>query len=176
MRKAGLLVVLVPVLAAVPAAARASQGGGEIHGAYSILHDNDSDETFSSGLLVGVGFSVSREVSVIGEFSRHSKDFKSGNLNVLNVSVKTYMGGLRFGRGFYAQFLVGGVSGSVGLFGLTASSKSYFGIQPGVGVDLPLTDVVSLRVGGDYRLVFAEDKNSGEWRGHVGIAFHLGRR
>lgn len=174
MRKACLLAVLAAVLA-LPT--RPAEALGEIHGGYSLLRDRNSSETYTNGLLLGVGFSMGREVMVVGEFSRHSKDFKTANgLNVLTISIKSYMGGLRFGSGFYAQFLVGGVSAGGQLFGISAESQSRFAIQPGVGIDAPLSDAVALRFGGDYRLVFAESKNASEWRGHVGIVFRFGRR
>jgi len=173
MRKACLLALLA-VLLILPT--RPAEASGEIHGGYSLLRDSNSDETFTNGLLLGVGFSVGREVTVVGEFSRHSKDFKAGNVNVVTVEVKSYMAGLRFGGGFYAQFLVGGVSAGGQIFGISAESESRFGIQPGVGFDAPLSDAVAFRFGGDYRLVFGENKNASEWRGHVGVVFRFGRR
>jgi hypothetical protein len=163
---AGSLLWVSPAVAETPVV--------DLYAGYSILNDEDFEETFTKGFVVSAAFSVSDSVAIPVEFSWHSKDFEFLDRDALAVGVKSYMAGFRFGRRFYAQVLAGGVTGNVEISGFGSESESNFALQPGLGLDLKL-GVVGVRLGADYRRVFS-DPGVNEWRGHAGLVLYLGSR
>jgi hypothetical protein len=51
-----------------------------------------------------------------------------------------------------------------------------FSLQPGIGIVLPLSESLGLGIGGDYRLVFAEEEKAHEFRAHAGLVLRFGSR
>ena len=165
--------LLGTLLLAAPAAAQTPVA--DIYAGYSILHDSDLGETFTKGFVLSLGFSISDSVAIPLEFSWHSKDREVLDQDLVTTSIKSYMAGLRFGRTFYVQVLAGGASLGLDIPGFDGSQTN-FALQPGLGFDIPLGGSAGIRIGGDYRRIFADDGGLDEWRGHAGLVFRLGSR
>ncbi|HEY3120575.1 MAG TPA: hypothetical protein VGL15_08125 [Vicinamibacteria bacterium] len=77
----------------------------------------------------------------------------------------------------WVQALAGGTRASV-KFSVdgTSNSETHFSIQPGVGIDLRVTDAIALRAGGDYRRIFITGGGVNEYRAHGGLVFYFGTR
>lgn len=168
-----LSLALASLLLAAPAMAQTPVA--DLYAGYSILYDDEIEETFTTGFVASLGFSLSDSVAIPLEFSWHSKDLELFDEDVATASLKTYMAGFRFGRRFYAQVLAGGVTGNVDIAGLGSESETDFVLQPGIGIDIPFGSTVGFRLGGDYRRIFS-DEAVNEWRGHVGLVLYLGSR
>jgi hypothetical protein len=140
---------------------------GTVYAGYSLLKDSDIDDVFTTGFVGDLTLNVGESLAVPLEFSWHSQTYEGVDLSVL-----TYMGGLRLGGKVYTQFLAGAAKAEGG-----SASTTRFAIQPGIGIDMDVTDKLSIRVGGDYRLIMKkedEDENATEWRGHAGLVFSFG--
>ena len=89
-------------------------------------------------------------------FNRSEEDYCSPILTVCDVGIQTVglMIGPRvhFGSGFV--HVLGGVSRSLRKVGFFAHTATNLALQPGVGVDMPMTDNTAFRIQADYPLVF----------------------
>jgi opacity protein-like surface antigen len=162
----GALLIAAPVAAQTPVA--------DIYAGYSILNDDELEETFTTGLVLSLAFSVSDNWSIPLEYSWHKKDLEVLDEDVASVTIQSYMGGFRYGRSFYIQVLAGAATAGVDFLGVD-ESETEFAIQPGLGFDVPVGSSVAIRIGGDYRRIFS-DPGVNEWRGHAGLVFRLGSR
>jgi len=177
MRQLKWIVALTFVAAIVASPVVAAEYTGSVYAGYSLLNDTDLKETFTKGLVADVAFNVTDSVSVPVEFSWHTKSVDFLGFGLADVTYKTYMGGLRLGGSVYTQVLAGGASASGHVLGLDTGSTTKFALQPGVGIDLPVAEKISVRVGGDYRIIFSNETNTDnlkQWRGHAGIVLHFG--
>jgi hypothetical protein len=161
---------------ATPALAQEEKGNVAV--SYSILHDSDVSETFPMGWLFAVQGNVMPQLAIVGEVGGNYKTVDVFGTD-LSLRVHSFMGGIKFqgpspkATGF-AQFLVGGVSGSASILG-ESDSGTAIAFQPGGGVDIKLTPAVGLRVQGDYRILRDEGESSSEFRFAVGAVFGFGK-
>jgi outer membrane protein with beta-barrel domain len=162
----GSLLFAAPAVAQTPVA--------DLYVGYSVLNDDEIDETFTKGFVASLAFSIGDTVAIPLEFSWHSKDLEVFDEDVASLSVTTYMAGFRFGRRFYIQVLAGGATAK-GEAGAVSADTTEFALQPGFGFDLPIGNTLAIRLGGDYRRIFS-DPGVNEYRGHIGLVFYLGHR
>jgi hypothetical protein len=163
MQRVVLALVMVGCFVPTAAFAQAQQHGDFAFG-YVMMKENGA--TLPLGIAISDAYRLGNKVDLVGEFA-----YASGDVNLLitkvDVSILTGLagvrlsGGSRYGdsvRGF-GQVLVGVVraSGSVGP--LVSGSSSGLGIQPGFGVDVPLTRTMAIRPQMDVLLGRLE----GEW-------------
>ncbi len=166
------------VLLAMPLVA-ADTPKGELMGAYSVLNDRELDETFNVGFVASGAVYLSDSAALVGEVGGNYKTIEG-----IDLSVTTLMGGFKFaGHGSgatpFLQVLAGAAraKGSVGGLGVDVSAtNTKFAVQPGIGLDLRLSDAVDLRIGGDYRRIFTEHEGTNEFRGYAGLVFKIGRK
>ena len=89
-------------------------------------------------------------------FNRSEEDWCSPILTTCDVGIQTVgmVNGPRvhFGAG-YVHVLTG-VSRSLRKIGFFAHTATHFALQPGAGVDVPMTPNTAFRIQGDYRMVF----------------------
>jgi opacity protein-like surface antigen len=162
----------------------------ELLAGYSFMHDTfDGGTNFPVGWTAGMNYNLTPGLGIVGEIggSHKSESFSEAGVGAsADLDVFTFMAGPKFtGRGNrrispYFQALAGlarlsyGVS--VDLFGFSESasdSVTEFAVQPGGGVDILLSDSIALRVGGDYRRIFAEE-GANEFRLVTGVTFSFG--
>jgi opacity protein-like surface antigen len=154
MRRAWPLVLL---LGFVPRAAAAQ--AFEIAGGYAIAHDSRDAVTLPAGWMAGAAIDVSRIFSIVADLSGQYKTIALFNTDA-RLRVHTVMGGLRAtGRlgvaREFAQVIAGLVQTSGSAFGETTTTRS-FALQPGAGIDFPLTRAWAARAELDVRLIAAQ--------------------
>ena len=172
----GVSSVLLALLAAAPVAAQDRKG--DVAFSYSILHDNDLEETFPTGWAFAVNSNLNEIFGVVGEIGGNYKTMDIFGTDV-DLSVHTFMGGPRFRseRGKivpFAQVLLGLARGSYSVLG-ESDSETDFAWQPGGGVDFAVTDRFAVRVQGDYRIINSEESVN-EFRFSVGGVLGFGSR
>ncbi len=156
---------------------------GDFWGGYQFMRDYDRGESFPEGWFVsGAGY-LTNSIAIVGEVagSRWSDTNPDFDLTA-NVDVTSYLGGLRVRRNVgplspFAQILGGGARAKATLTGFgteVTESETALAIQPGGGVDVPLTDQVAARVTLDYRRIFFEGQGTNQIRVAVGIVVGLG--
>jgi hypothetical protein len=151
----------------------------EISGGYSAAHDPRDDVTLRAGWVAGAALSLTRTVSVVGDVSGQYRTVELFATDV-RLSVQTVMGGVRasarLGRLIeFGQVVAGVVHTSGSAFGSTDTGNSV-GVQPGVGVDYPLTDRVAARAQFDVRLIRhqADATNGGhQYRFVAALAYRI---
>lgn len=147
---------------------------------YSILRDQDIEETFSLGWVAAVAGNLNDWFAIVGEVGGNYKSIDILGIDI-DLNVHSFLAGPRFaGRQStkatpFGQILVGAARASGGAFGISAS-RTAFAIQPGGGVDIAVSPNVGIRLQGDYRAIRDEGETSNEFRFAVGVLFRLGRR
>lgn len=186
----------------IPAAASAQESGAppvpavEISGGYTFLRDGLKEGTnFPTGWYASSTVNLNRWFGLVGEATGSYKSNLNLGTEELNSSTDaseyTFMGGPRFaakaGRLMpFGQFLAGAahlrasVDMPMGMPGHFGVSDTQFAFQPGGGVNVLLTDNLSLHLGGDYRCIidFSGDENTytNQLRFLTGFSFNWGAR
>ena len=122
---------------------------------YTYLRDLRTDVDFSKGWMVAAGRKAGPVWAVV-QFDNSSADLGL-IVGEATVSVRSFMAGVAVrGRiGPFREFLqlvVGQVRGRGVLFG-AESSESRFSLQPGIGLDYPITRAIAARLQFDDRLM-----------------------
>jgi Outer membrane protein beta-barrel domain len=177
LRRAGVVLVM-SMLGALPRPAHA-QTPVEISGGYSVAHDPRDDVTLPSGWMAGAAIGLTPALSVVGDVSGQDKTIALLSTDA-RLSVHTLMGGVRasarLGRVTeFGQILAGAVRTSGSAFGSTLTGTSV-GVQPGVGLDYPLTGRLAARAEFDVRLIrHQSDATNGghQFRFVAGVAYRL---
>ncbi|HZR23382.1 MAG TPA: hypothetical protein VFA59_07340 [Vicinamibacterales bacterium] len=143
--------VLVLVMLLIPRIAVA-QPSWEIAGGYSYLDDAPDRTNFPLGWFASGGIGVTQWLTAVGDVSRHAR-------STLGIDLSTYavLGGprasARIGRVTeFGQVLVGLNHASSTVVGIT-SGDSGLAIQPGGGLDYPLSRRFAVRAQVDYRAI-----------------------
>lgn len=166
-------IVTAVFLIGVPSAAVAQNTGVSEFGAgYQFVGDAELDENFPKGWFVSGGGYLTDRVSIVGEVTGSHKGF-----TVVDLNLYTYVGGVRLSYQTgevkpFVQFQAGAArfTTSLEVVGLpNDESRTDFVIQPGGGVDIPLTDRVAARVMVDYRHIFFEREAGKEVRVAAGL-------
>lgn len=163
---------------ALPAAAQQPAPRLDVSVGYVVVRDQDIyGRTFPVGWNVDVATRMTRRLKIVGEVGG-----AYGNLDVLgtrfDLNVHTLMAGPRLsgwqsGRlAPFAHILVGGARNMASVFG-ESSSTTMLALQPGGGVDVRLTDLIGVRIGGDYRLILS---SGAEFRVVIGAVFAVGKK
>ena len=150
-----LLIVLLLLLAPPSAAAQ----DVEIAGGYSLARDPRDAVTLPAGWMAGAAFDLSHIVSVVADASGQYKTVELFDTSA-RLRVHTLMGGVRAAVGVgklreFGQVLAGVVQTSGSAFGATTTYRA-LGIQPGVGIDYPLTRRWAARAELDIRLIASQ--------------------
>ena len=172
---------IVLLLALMPRTASA-QRPVEISGGYSLAHDSRDIVLLPAGWAAGAAFGLTPIFSLVADVSGQYTTITLVDTDV-RLGVQTLMGGVRAsGRiGVFTEFgqlLVGVVRTSGSAFGSTNTASS-FGIQPGIGLDYPLTPAWAARAELDIRLIGDQPdaNNSGyQLRFVAGLVYQIHRR
>ncbi len=175
-----------PVLAQDRSAAEIAGGG------YSFMRDFRVKENFPAGWFASGAYNITSWLAAVGEVAGtyKSQDVTLDSVNYsTNTRLHTFLGGPRYSRRMkrvtpFGQVLVGVAreTGGMTIFRPSiATAETKLAVQPGGGVDIPLTDHLSARLGADYRRIFAkrnntDQKGNNELRLAAGIVVGFSRR
>lgn len=168
-------IVGMVVLLGLSSPVMAQDKKGDVAFSYSVMRDQDLEETFPVGWVVAGAFNLNQWLGVVGEIGGNYKTLDTGLVDI-DLSVHTFLGGARFGgRGStsinpFGQVLVGLGRASGGAAGVSASDTGVV-IQPGVGLDFSLTNRLGVRVQGDYRAIRNDGETTNEFRFAGGVVF-----
>jgi hypothetical protein len=155
----------------------------EVSAGYNFLHidiDEDEDPEELANLPVGwyadVAGNITSTIGVVGQITGNYKTLDIGFGEEADLSIHTFMGGIRAGGGASDVRPFGQV-----LFGVANSrfssdefdideSENDTALQLGAGVNL-MSGGVGLRLGADYIRVFGEDQGTNVFRFGVGVVF-----
>ena len=184
----GLFLLAVPA----PASAQGRSAAEVAGGGYSFVRDYTVKENYPAGWFASGACNVFDWLTAVAEISGTYKsyDFTVGSTNVsTNTRLHTFLGGARHSRRLkgvtaFGQVLAGVAreTGGVKIFRQSLTGpQTKFTLQPGGGVDIPLTDRIGLRLAADYRRIFsdrenADQKNNNELRTAVGVVVGFGSR
>jgi hypothetical protein len=168
------VVVGLSALFSVATPVFAQQSAGDVAIGYSILHDSDVEETFPMGWLFAGGANLGRNVAIVGEAGGNYKTVSVLGTDV-NLRVHSFLGGVRVQNRRtkimpFGQFQVGLAHLAYSVFG-DGDSSNGFAIQPGGGVDIPVTSFMGARLQGDFRMIRADGETTNEFRVGVGLVF-----
>ncbi len=152
MRRALPIVLLLCVLPQPTSA----QTRFEISGGYAVARDPRDEVTLPAGWMAGAALTLTPTLSAVAEVSGQYKTVALFNANA-RLRMLTVMGGLRASGRIgalteFGQVLVGVLCASGSAFGATTAARS-FSVQPGVGLDYPLTKAWAARSELDLRLI-----------------------
>lgn len=180
------------LLLCVPAPVSAQASSGQIAGGgYSFVRDYLAKENLPLGWFASGAYNITDWLAAVGEVSGSYKNydftFDSDTFST-NTRLHSYLGGARYSRRMggmtpFGQVLVGVTreTGGVTLFRQSIGTpQTKLTLQPGGGVDVPLTDRLSARLAADYRRIFAERENTdqkddNQFRFAAGVVVGFGR-
>ena len=160
----------------------------EISGGYQALHA--LDEMLPAGWYVEIARNGNRWFGIVGEVggAYRTKSERISNNQIADVAstLHTFMGGVRLSARLNRRIvlvhpvLIGGAHASVrtdaGAQALR-SSETQFALQPGLGINLAVTQDLDMRVAADYRrVVVGGDRiDENEYRFILGIVLPFGK-
>jgi hypothetical protein len=181
-------VLFVLCLAAGGAATEAQESApaAELQVGYSYLYDDQirvaDSGSFPLGWQAALDFSLSDTLGLVVDASGHykSQDDTTGDGEGVSFSAHGVHAGLRVtgrSRGIqpYLQLLAGVTRVALEIDD-EGDGVTDFSLQPGLGIMFPISESVGIGIGGDYRLVFAEEEKAHEFRAHAGLVFRFGNR
>jgi hypothetical protein len=130
---------------------------------YSFYRDQSDSLSFPAGWMLSGARHATPEIEIVGAISGSHRSDDALGVNVASTTIYTFSAGPKYARRTgsvtaFGQVLVGlGVVRS-STFGVSDSSAG-FALQPGGGVDIPITKTLAFRIGGDVESVHA----SGGW-------------
>jgi outer membrane protein with beta-barrel domain len=143
-----------------------------VAGGYSLVRDNDIDETLNGWVASGTGH-VALSFGITAEAGGTTKALPVLGTTLTYRSL-SFMAGPNFsmrpsGRvTLFGQVLFGGMRGTVGILDQTRS-RTDFALQPGGGADFWMSRTIGIRVGADYRRITAAESVMTQLRFHVGM-------
>lgn len=166
----GLSCGIVLLCAPVPVSAQ-TRPADIAGGGYSFVRDYLVEENFPLGWFASGARRLFDWLDVVGEIAGTYKQREvtfEGDTFSTNTRQHSYLGGVRHTRQMggvipFGQLLVGVTreTGGVSVFRQSiATPQTKLTLQPGGGIDVPLTDRLSARLAADYRRIFAERQNT----------------
>ena len=160
----------------------------EISGGYQALHA--LGETSPAGWYVEIAGNVNRWFGIVGEvggaYRTNSERISNNQIADIASTLHTLMGGVRLTAKLNRRIvlvhpvLVGGAHASVRTDAgaqVLRSSETQFALQPGLGINLAVTEGFGMRVAADYRrVVIGGDRiDDNEYRFILGIVLPFGK-
>jgi len=156
-RFSGACVIALIAAAALPSSATAQTFRPvEIFGGYALAHDARNDISLPAGWLAGGAIGINEWLSAVVDVSGGYKTIDAFGLDIRLSAHGAMIGGrasTRIGRlTEFGQLLVGVVRGRGAAFGFTETTNA-FALQPGGGIDYPLTARFAARGQLDVRFI-----------------------
>jgi hypothetical protein len=131
----------------------------EASGGYALAHDARDQVTLPAGWIAGAAIGLTPAIAAVADVSGQYKTVVLVNADA-RLSVHTLLGGVRASARLgrlteFGQILTGVVRTSGSAFGSTTTVHA-IGLQPGAGVDYPLTPRWAVRAQLDVRLIAAQ--------------------
>lgn len=165
MRRRIAFALLSLICTSAPAAAETPSP--EIFGGYAFVHDPKNDISLPAGWIAGAAVPLSGWLDVVADASGGYKTEEAFGAPVrLSAHALLFGGraGARIGRLIeFAQILAGVVRGTGTAFGFTETTST-FAVQPGAGVDYPVSTHLAARAQVDVR--FIRNKPNGNEAGY----------
>lgn len=140
---------------------------------YAYLNDRSWTEHLLMGYVASLTGRLTSSFAVVVEGGGSHGHYKDTGFTIQRYA---FLGGLRLyaGEGEVRPFFqaLAGYSRQGGDVGLAHG----IAVQPGGGVDAKLTDAITLRAQGDYRLIFEDGEHYNQFRGAVSVIYYLGKR
>lgn len=161
------MVCSAAVLTALPASGRAQEAGAvALGGGYSFLGSDALVDGYGLGWFAEGGWRATNWLDLVAEVSRQQRTQDVGFIDV-EVTFGSVLAGPRLwldspGVAPFAHLLAGATrlnvraGTSVPVDSTGTDAATYGTLQLGGGIQIPLADRLSLRVGADYRRVFTE--------------------
>lgn len=151
----------------------------EVAGGYTFVHDAKNDISLPAGWIAGAAVSITPWLAAAADVSGSYKTEDAFGAE-LRFRTHAIVGGGRvhakLGRATeFAQLLAGIVRGSGTAFGFTDTTTA-FALQPGVGLDYPLSDRLAARGQLDVRFIRnqPEGNEAGyEYRFSVAVVYRI---
>jgi hypothetical protein len=144
------------LLLSLSADAAAQTRAVEVFAGYTFVHDAKNDVSLPAGWLAGGAVQLAGWLSAVADASG---SYNTEQLFGADIQMRAHgvLGGGRASAPLgplteFAQLLVGIVRGSGTAFGFTDTANA-FAVQPGVGLDYPLTDRLAARGQLDVRFI-----------------------
>jgi hypothetical protein len=136
-----------------------AQARFEVSGGYALAHDFRDQVTLPAGWIAGAAIDLTPALAAVADISGQYKTVALLNADA-RLSVHTVLAGARASARVgrlteFGQILAGVVRTSGSAFGSTTTVHA-IGVQPGAGVDYPLTARWAARAELDVRLVAAQ--------------------
>jgi hypothetical protein len=146
-RRSLAVAVTLALGAAVPA--HAQEHPWEAAAGYTALHDATDHVNYPLGFVVSGALPFSPWLSAVAEIDHHKKSEELFNGADVSLTSTGVLAGVRASstRGSFTEFaqaLAGGVSFTGSVFGATATAR-HFAVQPGIGLDVGLSDRWAVR-------------------------------
>jgi hypothetical protein len=167
------IVLCVLISSAGQASGQPSNPTGTVGVSYSFLQFAERNlYAFPFGFVVTLGGNVDRVISPVFEVGAN---FRPGSSDTLQLY--TLQGGVRVApvrHGAVRPFgeMVGGIAAAQ----CCGQAEVRLVLEPGGGVDIPVSDCVSVQFAASFPLVLAGDGRTQLFRLRVGVALTLGRR
>ena len=176
-----LLVMMLVMLTVARLAAAQDARPLEVSGGYSFVHDPNNHISLAAGWMAGASVALTDWLAAVLDAGGSYKTISSFGSEV-HVSVHTAMGGVRASARVgkvteFGQVLAGIVRGSGTAFGFASTSRA-FGLQPGIGFDIPLNQTLAGRAELDVRFIHSQPNgnNAGyEYRFVAAIVYRFRR-
>jgi hypothetical protein len=162
-----------------PLVATAAPLGTEVWGGYTTLRIPRDAVTLPQGWAAGAAVPVFRMIGATAEVGSNRRVLQASGADIA-LRVIDVMTGVRLtarvGRATeFAHFMVGMVQARGAAFGQT-DAHTNFAVQPGLGINYPLTTRLHARAGFDARVVRAGDvaqSPGAQFRWLVGFAYRI---
>jgi hypothetical protein len=169
-------VVLLLALAARPATA---QPPIEVSGGYALARDPRDEVTLSPGWIAGTAFGLGHAISAVADVSGQYKTIALIGTDA-RLSLYAVLGGLRAAAkiGPFVEFgqLLTGVLRATGSAAGSSTTRHSLTLQPGVGLDYPVTERWAARAQIDFRLIASQpDAANGatQWRFAAAVVYRV---
>ena len=174
-----LRLTMTLVLWLCPLVAMAAPSGTEVWGGYTTLRIPRDAVTLPQGWAAGVAVPVFRMIGATAEVGSNRRVLRASGADV-SLRVIDVMTGLRLtarvGRVTeFAHLMIGVVQGRGAAFGQTEAHTN-LAVQPGLGINYPLTTRLHARAAFDARVVGAGEvaqSPGAQFRWLVGVAYRV---
>ena len=150
--------MLLVLLLLIPRQA-AAQTRFEVSGGYALAHDSRDQVTLPAGWIAGAAIDLTPAFAAVVDVSGQYKTVPLLNADArltIHTALAGVRGSARLGRlTEFGQIVAGVVRTSGSAFGATTTVHA-IGVQPGAGVDYPLTPRWAARAELDIRLIAAQ--------------------